>query len=316
MACPQRLSGSGAVLTSGRYRPAPMSPKRPSLLALAVVATLSLAACGSGDDDATTATTVDEEDVTDLTLVPATQPSVPEVSIPDSVPTELDVTELAPGTGPEAANGDTVFVHYVGVRSEDGQQFDSNFGRDPIAVTLGLGRVIDGWDQGLVGAQAGQRLQLDIPADLAYGDNPPSNPVIRPGDALTFVVDVVAVAPGVDAADAPGEDDIPTGGEPVDEPTSEDVRPGDGATLELGQAGVFHLVAARADDGTILSSTWSDMLPQMLQVEQDLLVPGLADSLVGMQVGGRRVVVLPYRPESGLTPETDLVIVADLLTIA
>lgn len=302
------------ALTFRRYRPGPMSRTRTPLLALAMTATLSLVACGGGDDDAASATSLTDDDVTDLTLVPATQPSVPEVDVPDSIPTELQVTELEPGTGPGAAEGDTVFVHYIGVRSEDGQQFDTNFGRDPLPVTLGLGTVIEGWEQGLIGAQAGQRLQLDIPAALAYGDQP-QGPVIRAGDALTFLVDVVAVVPASDETDAPAAEDIPTGLEPVSEPTTDDVRPGDGEALELGQQGVFHLVAARADDGTILESTWTLMQPQLLTVEPDRLVPGLAEGLAGMRVGGRRVVVLPYRAETGLTPETDVVVVADLLAI-
>jgi peptidylprolyl isomerase len=305
-----------------------MRPGRPSvrhasaLAALAV--SVALTACGSADDDdaggASTATSeatdgsVTDDSVTDVSLVPATQPSVPEVSIPTSIPTELVVTELTPGTGTPAAAGDTVFVNYVGVRSEDGEQFDSNYGGDPFPVTLGAGSVIQGWDEGLVGATAGERLQLDIPADLAYGDEPRGD-VIQAGDALTFVIDVVAVVPAGDPAGAPTAADIPTSAEAVTEPKVEDVRPGDGATLEMGQTGVFHLVAARGDDGTVLSSTWDAMEPQTLAVTPDGLVPGLADSLVGMQVGGRRVITLPADESSGLTPGTDVVIIADLLAV-
>ena len=60
---------------------------------------------------------------------------------------------------------------------------------------LGSGGVIQGWDEGLVGAQAGSRIQLDIPAVLAYGDQR-FGEVIQAGDALTFVIDVMAVDPG------------------------------------------------------------------------------------------------------------------------
>ena len=49
----------------------------------------------------------------------------------------------------------------------------------------------------------GGRRQLDIPADLAYGDQPPSTEVIQPGDALTFVVDLVGIIPKSDPADTP-----------------------------------------------------------------------------------------------------------------
>jgi cyclophilin family peptidyl-prolyl cis-trans isomerase len=108
------------------------------------------------------------------------------------IPTELVVTDLIAGSGPVAEAGDTVVVNYVGVRTVDGFEFDSSYDRgQPFPVTVGTGSVIQGWDLGLIGAQAGMRRQLDIPADLAYGDSDRGD--IRPGDALTFVIDVVAV---------------------------------------------------------------------------------------------------------------------------
>jgi len=123
-------------------------------------------------------------------------PEKPEVEIPEEIPTELQVTTLIEGEGPEAAVGDTVTVHYVGVRSEDGTEFDNSYDRgSPFPVVLGSGGVIQGWEDGLVGAQAGERLQLDIPADLAYGDSPRGD-VIQAGDALTFVIDVLDVSTG------------------------------------------------------------------------------------------------------------------------
>lgn len=124
-----------------------------------------------------------------------TQPLKPEVQIPDELPTELVVTTLSPGEGPAAAVGDTVDVHYVGVRSEDGVEFDNSYDRgQTFPVTLGVSSVIQGWQEGLVGAQAGSQIQLDIPAELAYGDAG-SGAIIQPGDAITFVIDVVSVTP-------------------------------------------------------------------------------------------------------------------------
>ena len=113
------------------------------------------------------------------------------------------VTDLVEGTGPAAKAGDVVLVNYVGVRSADGTEFDNSYDRgEPFSVTLGAGMVIQGWDDGLVGIKQGGRRQLDIPADLAYGDNPQGG-VIQPGDALTFVVDAVALVSLPDASQAP-----------------------------------------------------------------------------------------------------------------
>jgi peptidylprolyl isomerase len=129
----------------------------------------------------------------DTAPVTTTTPDKPEVVIPENLPTELVVTTLVEGDGPAAAEGDTVLVHYVGVRSQDGTEFDNSYdGGSPFPVVLGTGEVIAGWDEGLVGARAGERRQLDIPADLAYGDAG-AGEVIRPGDALTFVIDVLEV---------------------------------------------------------------------------------------------------------------------------
>ncbi|MEO6653585.1 MAG: FKBP-type peptidyl-prolyl cis-trans isomerase [Ilumatobacteraceae bacterium] len=117
----------------------------------------------------------------------------PEVQIPSEIPEELQVTVLSEGDGPAAAVGDTVVVNYVGVRSADGTEFDNSYdGGQTFPVTIGQTSVIEGWTNGLVGAQAGSQIQLDIPSDLAYGDNPQGD-VIQAGDALTFVIDVMSV---------------------------------------------------------------------------------------------------------------------------
>ena len=122
-------------------------------------------------------------------------PPKPEVVIPAELPTELVITDLVEGTGEGAQVGDTVVVHYVGVRSEDGVEFDNSYDRGAtFPVVLGEGRVIPGWEQGLIGAKSGGQLQLDIPADLAYGDEG-SGDLIAPGDAITFVIDVVSITP-------------------------------------------------------------------------------------------------------------------------
>ena len=83
---------------------------------------------------------------------------------------------------------------YSGVLSSDGTAFDNSWDRgQPFTFTLGAGNVIPGWDQGLVGAKVGSRVQLDIPSSLAYGATGKGS--IGPNQALTFVVDVLAVTP-------------------------------------------------------------------------------------------------------------------------
>jgi peptidylprolyl isomerase len=298
-------------------------------LALLVLATVTLVACGGDDDDADTADTTapsatsgaPDETVPEVSLEPATTVPRPEVQIPSETPTELVITELQPGEGSAAANGDTVVVDYIGVRSEDGTEFDSNYGSPPFPVVLGQGGVIEGWDQGLEDAQAGARIQLDIPADLAYGDQPQGE-IIQPGDALSFVIDVLAVVPQVDPADAPVPADVPTSDEPATEVAVEELTPGDGAVLEEGGSGVVHLVAARGDNGEVLQSTWQGGQPQVVVLDRNLLLPALADGLEGMQVGGRRAVTIPQSAlgadvasSLGLPADVNVVVIADLFAV-
>jgi peptidylprolyl isomerase len=87
-----------------------------------------------------------------------------------------------------------VNVHYVGVAHSTGEEFDASYNRGaPLAFQLGVGQVIQGWDQGIPGMKVGGRRVLVIPADLAYGaaGSPPTIPANAP---LVFVVDLKKIA--------------------------------------------------------------------------------------------------------------------------
>jgi peptidylprolyl isomerase len=118
----------------------------------------------------------------------------PEIEFPDGPPPDqLEVTDLTEGDGPEAAAGKTVQVHYVGVAHSSGEEFDASYNRgEPLTFRLGAGQVISGWDQGVQGMKVGGRRRLVIPPRLAYGDRGAGG-VIKPGETLIFVVDLVAV---------------------------------------------------------------------------------------------------------------------------
>lgn len=104
--------------------------------------------------------------------------------------TKLTVTPLIKGTGPAVQAGQTITTNYVGVFYSDGKEFDSSWeGGQPASFAIGVGQVIKGWDQGLVGVTVGSRVQLDIPAELAYGNDSSGG---RPAGPLRFVVDVLA----------------------------------------------------------------------------------------------------------------------------
>ena len=120
--------------------------------------------------------------------------SKPEVDFPqDPVPTELRIVDEIQGTGKEATPGATVSCHYVGVTYSGGEEFDASWNRgEPLDFTVGLGQVIQGWDQGLLGMKVGGRRRLEIPSEMAYGKRG-AGAQIGPDEALIFVVDLLDV---------------------------------------------------------------------------------------------------------------------------
>ena len=118
----------------------------------------------------------------------------PEIDPPEGPPpADLEVTELSEGEGTEATAGSTVSVHYVGVAHSTGEEFDASYNRGaPLDFRLGVGQVISGWDQGVQGMKVGGRRRLVIPPHLGYGDRGAGG-VIKPGETLIFVVDLIDV---------------------------------------------------------------------------------------------------------------------------
>jgi peptidylprolyl isomerase len=146
--------------------------------------------------DATAAPSAEASAVPTPSLPAGADPQLgikPEVAKPSGTVSALNVTTLITGTGAAVANGQKITVNYTGVAFNTGEEFDSSWkaGGQPFSFTLGQGGVIKGWDQGLVGVTVGSRVQIDIPADLAYGDSPQTG---YPAGALRFVVDVLSAA--------------------------------------------------------------------------------------------------------------------------
>jgi len=118
----------------------------------------------------------------------------PVVTIPaGDPPFQLIVEDLEVGEGAEATPGSRPSMHYVGVAWSTGREFDASWNRgDTFEFRLGAGEVIAGWDQGVAGMRVGGRRRLTIPPDLGYGSRGAGG-VIKGGETLVFVVDLVAV---------------------------------------------------------------------------------------------------------------------------
>lgn len=112
----------------------------------------------------------------------------------------LDIQVTAQGTGTAVSKkGDTLSMNYTG-KLLNGTVFDSNVDpkfqhMEPFTFPLGAGRVIQGWDIGLLNMKVGEKRTLTIPAELAYGPMSPS-PLIPPHSALVFDVELLNITPG------------------------------------------------------------------------------------------------------------------------
>ena len=114
---------------------------------------------------------------------------------------ELQIIDLIEGTGKAAVKGALIKAHYTGWL-DDGTKFDSSYDRgQPFQCVIGTGRVIKGWDQGVLGTDAervvpamkvGGKRKLIVPADLAYGERQMGK-LIPPNSDLTFEIELFEV---------------------------------------------------------------------------------------------------------------------------
>ena len=116
-----------------------------------------------------------------------------EKKAPETVTTDsgLRYKIIKEGTGPKPEKGDNVKVHYTG-KLTDGTVFDSSKNRGPFVFKVGTGRVIKGWDEGVIDMKVGEVRELVIPPDLAYGKRG-APPVIPPDATLVFEVELLEI---------------------------------------------------------------------------------------------------------------------------
>ena len=117
----------------------------------------------------------------------------------NAMPKTLQKIDVKQGTGAEAVSGRPIIVHYTGWLYDDskpdkkGAKFDSSRDRNvPFGFFLGAGKVIKGWDEGVVGMKEGGQRTLIIPPDMAYGERGAGG-VIPPNATLIFDVELIQV---------------------------------------------------------------------------------------------------------------------------
>lgn len=291
----------------GRQAPTP-TPLPPTEAELANMATATPVAASdvAGEEDANVPTNP----------IPESTP----INAEDILTTEsgLQYIETVAGSGPRPQPGEIVTVHYTG-RLADGTQFDSSHARgEPITFALGQGRVIAGWEEGLLLMNEGGEATLIIPPDLAYGAQGWGD-AIPPNATLTFDVELVNIAPGSPAA--------PTAVDEADYTVTEqgikfvDLVTGDGPAIRNGQLVIAHYTGW-LEDGTKFDSSIDRAEPFTFNLGMGQVIAGMDLGLRGMNVGSRRQIVIPPELAYGVNgidgvipPNATLIFELELLEI-
>lgn len=114
-----------------------------------------------------------------------------EAPAPERTDSGLEIRDLRAGSGPQVVRGSRVRLHYVG-SFEDGERFDSSYDRGaPLELTVGAGEVIPGWEEGMLGMQAGGQRRIRVPPELGFDQA--GSPAA--GRVLVLEVELLAVDP-------------------------------------------------------------------------------------------------------------------------
>ncbi|MAJ45435.1 MAG: peptidylprolyl isomerase [Candidatus Marinimicrobia bacterium] len=191
------------------------------------------------------------------------------------------------GKGETPNKGDLCKVHYTGTL-EDGTKFDSSYDRgEPIEFPVGVGRVIKGWDEGIMLMKPGGKRKLIIPSDLGYGDRGTGN--IPPNSTLHFDVELVSIKkPFKDTDfDLPGEEIVTESGLRMIEHIK-----GDGSKPETGQTVIVHYTGL-LETGAKFDSSHDRNKPFEFPLGMGRVIKGWDEAIADMTIGSKRTLIIP-----------------------
>ncbi len=227
----------------------------------------------------------------------------------------LRYIQLEEGTGLQPEPGDTVQVHYTGTL-EDGTKFDSSLDKgQPMVFMVGLGQVIEGFDEGVTMLKEGGKAKLVIPPELGYGEQERGN--IPPNSTLIFEVELLSVE----------QAEPPTSVDDAEYEVTEsglryyDFITGDGRLPQDGDAVIMDYFLWR-EDGLPLGNAQFEGTPLVAVLGSGQLFPGWQEGLSTMKVGGERQMVIPPELAFGeqgagesIPPGTTLIAEVDLISV-
>lgn len=202
----------------------------------------------------------------------------------------LQYADLAVGTGESPVLGSVVTVEYTGWLRDGGKMFDSSFKRpDPFKFVIGKGGVIPGWDEGVMTMKEGGKRQLVIPGDLAYGQRG-SPPNIPPNATLVFDIELLEVAPPRIGPDAPPKVDAAAMATTASGLKTHDITTGTGKRPQMGDTVVVEYTGW-LENGKKFDSSYNSTDPVEFRLGR--VIKGWNEGLASMQVGGKRLLVIP-----------------------
>jgi peptidylprolyl isomerase len=214
--------------------------------------------------------------------------------------------DIEEGEGPEVKGGDTIRVHYTGWQARGGEVFDTSHKRgQPFTFPVGAGKVVKGWDEGVVGMKVGGKRKLFIPAAMGYGASGAGK--IPPYADLMFEIELVEIVP-----------EIPR------RPTrTEDLKVGAGAEAKEGATVSVHYTGWLTNGGKKFDSSYdhAPASPFQFKLGAGNVIRGWDEGVVGMKVGGKRRLLIPSESAYGaagkgdIPPNADLTFEVELLDV-
>lgn len=240
---------------------------------------------------------------------------------------QLGITDLVVGEGEAVQPNATVTLHYRGTFRETGAQFDASYDRgQPATFSLEPGALIKGFSDGLIGMKVGGKRRIDIPWNMAYGEQG-RPPRIPPRSDLVFEVELLGVEnPQVIEQPPAKKPDLATEfeGDPQDLGDGlvvRDIAFGQGEEgIKLGARVTLHYVGVLAESGEQFDSSLDRGRPETFPLEPGGLIEGFTRGLMGAKVGTKRRIEIPsalaYGPEGAppvIPGNADLVFEVEIL---
>jgi peptidylprolyl isomerase len=191
------------------------------------------------------------------------------------------------GEGNNPRTGDKVVVHYTGTL-ENGTKFDSSVDRDrPFEFTIGVGRVIKGWDEGVASMKVGGKRKLTIPPELGYGSR--NMGTIPSNSTLLFDVELIEIKQKFVDTDfsLPGKEEITESGlRMIIHKEGNGQIPISGQTVKVHYTGIL-------ENGTQFDSSHDRGRPFSFQLGQGRVIKGWDEALSLMSKGEKRTLIIP-----------------------